>query len=70
MLTATDGISVTGRPKQPDGLNQVSVIGNDSIAPDGFVLNINSRSVKTIAGKLGTDAWMADQIMQELPSMR
>jgi hypothetical protein len=63
VLTATDGISVTGLvPKQPDGLNQVSVvIGNDSIAPDGLVFKYKqSRSVKTIAGKLGTDAWMAD----------
>lgn len=63
VLTATDGISVTGLvPKQPDGLNQVSVvIGNDSIVPDGLLFKYKqSRSVKTIAGKLGTDAWMSD----------
>ena len=63
VLTATDGVSITGLvPKQPDGVNQVSVvIGNDSIVPDGFLFKYKqSRSVKTIAGKLDTDAWMSD----------
>lgn len=63
VLTATDGISITGLvPKQPDGVNQVSVvIGNDSIVPEGLLFKYKqSRSVKTIAGKLGTDAWMSD----------
>ena len=63
VLTATDGASITGIvPKQPDGVNQVSiVIGKDSIVPDGFLFKYKqSRSVKTIAGKLGEDAWMSD----------
>src|SRR5690554_6498845 len=63
VLTATDGISITGLvPKQPDGVNQVSVvIGNDSIVPDGLLFKYKqSRSVKTIAGKLGEDKWMED----------
>ena len=63
VLTAADGISITGLvPKQPDGINQVSiVIGNDSIVPDGLLFKYKqSRSVKTIAGKLGTDRWMSD----------
>lgn len=63
VLTATDGISITGLvPKQPDGVNQVSVvIGNDSIVPEGLLFKYKqSRSVKTIAGKLDTDAWMSD----------
>ena len=35
ILTATDGISITGLvPKQPDGRNQISVVlGNDSLVP-------------------------------------
>lgn len=63
VLTATDGISITGLvPKQPEGLNQVSVVmGTDSLVPAGLQFKYKqSRSVKTIAGKLGTDAWMAD----------
>jgi hypothetical protein len=63
VLTATDGISITGLvPKQPDGVNQVSVvIGNDSIVPEGLLFKYKqSRSVKTIAGKLDVDAWMSD----------
>lgn len=63
VLTATDGISITGLvPKQPDGVNQVSiVIDGDSIVPEGLLFKYKqSRSVKTIAGKLGTDAWMSD----------
>lgn len=63
VLTATDGISVTGLvPKQPDGLNQISVVlGSDSIVPDGLMFKYKqSRSVKTIAGKLGVDQWMSN----------
>jgi hypothetical protein len=63
VLTATDGISITGLvPKQPEDLNQVSVVlGTDSLVPAGIQFKYKqSRSVKTIAGKLGTDAWMAD----------
>jgi hypothetical protein len=63
VLTATDGISITGLvPKQPEGLNQVSVVlGTDSLVPADIQFKYKqSRSVKTIAGKLGTDAWMED----------
>jgi hypothetical protein len=63
VLTATDGVSITGLvPKQPEGLNQISVVaGNDSLAPAGLRFKYKqSRSVKTIAGKLGEDAWMDD----------
>ena len=63
ILTATDGISITGLvPKQPDGVNQISVvIGTDSIVPEGLLFKYKqSRSVKTIAGKLGVDSWMSD----------
>ncbi|WP_423127506.1 IPT/TIG domain-containing protein [Gaoshiqia sp. Z1-71] len=63
VLTATDGISITGLvPKQPEGLNQVSVVlGTDSLVPASLQFKYKqSRSVKTIAGKLGTDAWMSD----------
>ncbi len=61
VLTATDGISITGLvPKQPEGLNQISVVlGTDSLVPADIQFKYKqSRSVKTIAGKLGTDAWM------------
>lgn len=63
VLTATDGISITGLvPKQPEGLNQISVVlGTDSLVPASLLFKYKqSRSVKTIAGKLGTDKWMAD----------
>ena len=63
ILTATDGISITGLvPKQPDGRNQVSVVlGNDSLVPASIQFKYKqSRSVKTIAGKLGEDKWMED----------
>lgn len=63
ILTATDGKSITGLiPKQPDGYNLISVvIGSDSIAPQNLKFKYKqSRSIKTIAGKLGTDKWMTD----------
>ena len=63
VITATDGISITGLvPKQREGRNQISLVfGNDSIVPDGMLFKYKqSRSVKTIAGKLGTDKWMDD----------
>jgi hypothetical protein len=63
VLIATDGESITGLvPKQPNGYNQVSiVIGGDSIAPENLKFKYRqSRSVKTIAGKLGTEKWMED----------
>ncbi len=63
VLTATDGISITGLvPKQPEGLNQISVVlGTDSLVPANLQFKYKqSRSVKTIAGKLGTDKWMSD----------
>jgi|GEM_PF-638940 len=63
VLTATDGISITGLvPKQPEGLNQVSVVlGTDSLVPAGLQFKYKqSRSVKTISGKLNqTEAWMS-----------
>jgi hypothetical protein len=63
IITATDGISITGLvPKQKEGLNQVSVVlGTDSLVPASLTFKYKqSRSVKTISGKLGTDAWMSD----------
>jgi hypothetical protein len=63
IITANNGISITGIvPKQPDGYNQVSmVIGKDSIVPDGMKFKYRqSKSVKTIAGKLGTENWLSD----------
>ncbi|MFA5328094.1 MAG: IPT/TIG domain-containing protein [Prolixibacteraceae bacterium] len=63
VLTSTDGISITGLvPKQPEGLNQVSVVlGTDSLVPASLKFKYKqSRSVKTIAGKLGTDKFMED----------
>lgn len=63
VLTATDGISITGLvPKQTEGLNQVSVVlRTDSLAPANLKFKYKqSRSVKTIAGKLGVEAWMSD----------
>ncbi len=63
VLTATDGISITGLvPKQPEGLNQISVVlGTDSLVPASMLFKYKqSRSVKTISGKLGTDKWMTD----------
>lgn len=63
VITATDGLSITGLvPKQPEGLNQISVvIGSDSIVPANMKFKYKqSRSVKTIAGKLGTEEWMSD----------
>ena len=63
VLVATDGKSITGLvPKEPDGYNQISaVIGKDSIVPANLKFKYKqSRSVKTIAGKLGTSTWLAD----------
>lgn len=63
IITSTDGISITGLvPKQKEGLNQVSVVlGTDSLVPASLTFKYKqSRSVKTISGKLGTDKWMAD----------
>ena len=63
VLIATDGISIMGLvPKQPDGYNQISVvIGKDSLVPANLKFKYRqSRSVRTIAGKLGTDSWMPD----------
>lgn len=63
IITSTDGISITGLvPKQPEGLNQISVVlGTDSLVPASLLFKYKqSRSVKTISGKLGTDKWMAD----------
>lgn len=63
VLFATDGKSISGLvPKQPDGYNQVSVVvGSDSLAPEDLIFKYKqSRSIKTIAGKLGVDAWMDD----------
>ena len=64
VLTATDGKSITGLvPKEPNGYNQISVvIGKDSLAPASLIFKYRqSRSVKTICGKLGPDMlWMAD----------
>jgi len=63
VLNATDGQSITGLvPKEPNGYNQISlVIGKDSIAPNGLLFKYHqSKSVKTIAGKLGTTTWLAD----------
>ena len=63
VITATDGISITGLvPKQKEGRNQISLVfGNDSIVPDGMLFKYKqSRSLKTIAGKLGEDKWMED----------
>lgn len=63
VLTSTDGVSIVGLvPKQPAGINQVSVVlGKDSLVPANLLFKYKqSRSVKTIAGKLGTDKWMAD----------
>ena len=62
VLIATDGISIEGLvPKQPDGYNQISVvIGKDSLVPADMKFKYHqSRSVRTIAGKFGTD-WMPD----------
>lgn len=63
ILTATDGISITGLvPKQPAGLNQISVVlGTDSIVPANLKFKYKqSRSVKTISGKLGVNKWLGD----------
>lgn len=63
VITATDGISITGLvPKQPEGLNQISlVLKTDSLVPANMLFKYKqSRSVKTISGKLGTYVWMAD----------
>ncbi len=62
IITASDGISITGLvPKQPEGLNQISVVlGNDSLVPAIKFKYKQSRSVKTIAGKLGEDKWLED----------
>jgi len=63
VIIANNGISITGLvPKQLDGYNQVSmVIGKDSIVPANLKFKYKqSRSVKTIAGKLGTELWMPD----------
>jgi len=63
VLTATDGQSLVGLvPKEPNGYNQISlVVGKDSIAPSGMLFKYHqSKSVKTISGKLGTNAWLAD----------
>ncbi|MDP4271719.1 MAG: hypothetical protein Q8909_16605 [Bacteroidota bacterium] len=63
VLVGTNGESITGLvPKEPNGYNQISlVIGKDSIVPANLKFKYRqSRSVKTIAGKLGTDKWMDD----------
>lgn len=63
IITATDGKSITGLiPKQVEGLNQISLVaGKDSLTPSGILFKYKqSRSVKTIAGKLGTDKWLDD----------
>lgn len=64
VLNATNGKCITGIiPKEPNGYNQVSlVIGKDSIAPANFTFRYHqSKSVKTICGKLGPDnKWMDD----------
>jgi hypothetical protein len=63
VLTATDGKSITGLvPKEPAGINQISVVaGTDSFAPANLKFKYKqSKSVKVISGKLGTDKWMDD----------
>lgn len=63
VLISTDGKSITGLvPKQSDGYNPISVVvGSDSLTLEGVQFKYKqSRSVKTIAGRLGVDAWMAD----------
>ena len=63
VLLATDGKSISGLvPKEPNGYNQISVvIGKDSIAPAKMTFKYRqSRSVKTICGKLGNMTWMSD----------
>jgi hypothetical protein len=63
VLTATDGQSIVGLvPKELNGYNQISLVaGKDSIAPSGLLFKYHqSQSVKTISGKLGTNAWLAD----------
>lgn len=64
VLNATNGKCITGLiPKEPNGFNQISlVIGKDSIAPANFTFRYHqSKSVKTICGKLGPDnKWMND----------
>jgi hypothetical protein len=63
VLTATNGGSITGLvPKQPEGYNQISVVtATDSLAPTDIIFKYKqSRSVKTISGKLGNDKWMDD----------
>lgn len=61
VLITTDGKTITGLvPKQSDGFNPVSVVaGTDSLAPEGLLFKYKqSRSIKTIAGKLGTRTWL------------
>lgn len=63
VLIATDGQSIMGIvPKQPEGYNQISlVIGKDSLVPAKMLFKYKqSRSVRTICGKLGTQLWMSD----------
>jgi len=63
VLLATDGISISGLvPKEPNGYNQISVvIGSDSITRSNLTFKYRqSRSVRTICGKLGTMTWMTD----------
>jgi len=64
VLLSTNGKCIVGLvPKEPNGYNQISlVIGKDSIAPDKFTFRYRqSKSVKTICGKLGPDnKWMND----------
>ncbi len=63
VITATDGHSIIGLvPKESPGYNQISaVIGKDSIVPTKLKFKYKqTKSLKTIAGKLGTSTWLAD----------
>ena len=61
VLIATDGQSIMGIvPKQPPGNNSVSVVvGHDSLAPSDLKFKYKqTRSIKTVAGNLGTDGYV------------
>lgn len=63
VLLSTDGKSITGLvPKQGDGYNQITVVaGKDSLATGEIIFKYKqSKSVKTLAGRLGTDRWLED----------
>lgn len=66
VLTATNGVSITGLiPKQPDGLNEVTVVTKTDSLASGLLFDYHqSRSIKTVAGVLGKDAWMEDNEYQ------